>query len=260
MEASPQWAGGHFANPQPLRNSFWGAVSGALHISPNASPAAPPPTVAGARVRLDTPPPTGLRVTWFGHSAVLVELDGWRVLTDPVWSDRASPFSWIGPRRWFKPPIALADLPAIDVVVISHDHYDHLDRPTIEAMREWKKTTFVVPLGVGAHLASWGVPEARIVELDWWGRVRISDGHAGAVASAPAAAAATVAATARARSRSCAHPRGTHPGAWSSTTTPSYGRATRSSARGIASTFRVTPGCSRPCARSARASARSTSR
>jgi L-ascorbate metabolism protein UlaG (beta-lactamase superfamily) len=103
---------------------------------------------------------------------VLLELDGRRVLVDPVWSERASPLGWVGPRRWFAPPIALTDLPAIDVVLISHDHYDHLDRATIAAMKGWP-TTFVVPLGIGAHLASWGVPEARIVELDWWGRTRI---------------------------------------------------------------------------------------
>jgi L-ascorbate metabolism protein UlaG (beta-lactamase superfamily) len=70
------------------------------------------------------------------------------------------------------PPIALGDLPAIDAVLISHDHYDHLDEPTLSAMKEWK-TTFLVPLGVGAHLEYWGVPAGRIVELDWWESARV---------------------------------------------------------------------------------------
>jgi len=176
MEASPEWRDGHFVNPQPLRNSVSQTLSGAWHISPDVSPAVPVPVDTDLRRALDTPPVTGLRVTWLGHSTVLLEIDGRRVLVDPVWSGRASPLGWVGPRRWFTPPIALADLPAIDAVLITHDHYDHLDLASIvaimAAMKGWP-TTFVVPLGIGAHLASWGVPEARIVELDWWGRTRI---------------------------------------------------------------------------------------
>jgi L-ascorbate metabolism protein UlaG (beta-lactamase superfamily) len=172
MEASPEWRDGHFVNPQPLRNDYGRMVSGTLHRSPDVSPARPLPLAAGVRRTLDTPPATGLRVTWLGHSTVLVEIDGQRILTDPVWGGRASPFGWVGPRRWYPPPIALVDLPAIDAVVISHDHYDHLDWQTISAMKDWN-TTFVVPLGMGAHLAYWGVPEARIVELDWWGRAEV---------------------------------------------------------------------------------------
>lgn len=172
LEASPEWDKRRFVNPQPLRNSLWGTVWGALHASPDVSPAQPPLVAKDARRGLDFPPPTGLRVTWFGHSTVLVEIDGQRVLVDPVFGNRASPFSWVGPRRWFSPPIALADLPTIDAVLISHDHYDHLDRTTISAMKEWR-TVFIVPLGVGAHLAYWGVPQAHIIELDWWGHANV---------------------------------------------------------------------------------------
>ena len=174
MRRSPQWKDGRFVNPQPLWNDAWGALTAMFHASPEASPRAPVPTETIAPARFASPPPTGLRATWLGHSAMLIEIDGRRVLTDPVWSERASPYGWIGPRRWYTPRIALGDLPAIDAVLISHDHYDHLDHRTIVEMKDWP-TTFVVPLGIGAHLAYWGVPESRIVELDWWERTRVGD-------------------------------------------------------------------------------------
>jgi L-ascorbate metabolism protein UlaG (beta-lactamase superfamily) len=175
IEASPEWAGGHFVNPQPIRNSFWGTVWGGFHMSPNVSPKQPLAVATPAGLGLGTPPGTDLRVTWLGHSTVLVEIDGQRILLDPVWGQRTSPFEWAGPLRWFPPPIPLGDLPPIDAVLISHDHYDHLDRDTIVAMKDWN-TRFIVPLGVGAHLAYWGVPEARIIEVDWWQHVKVGSG------------------------------------------------------------------------------------
>ena len=118
MEQSPQWRDGHFVNPQPLRNDALGSLAGMFEASPDTSPAAPLPSFAADPARLATPPPSGLRVTWFGHSSILIELDGRRVLADPVFSDRASPLEWLGPRRWYPPPIALAALPPVDAVVI----------------------------------------------------------------------------------------------------------------------------------------------
>lgn len=110
----------------------------------------------------------GLRVTWLGHSTSLVEIDGQVILTDPMFSERASPFTFMGPKRFsIAPPIELADLPDIDVVLISHDHYDHLDYPSIKALTH-RTSSFLVPLGVGGHLERWGVPKSKIVELDWW--------------------------------------------------------------------------------------------
>lgn len=112
-------------------------------------------------------PDTGLRTTWLGHSTVLIEIDGLRVLTDPVWGERASPFAFAGPKRFQPVPVPIAALPPLDAIIVSHDHYDHLDFPTIRAMAGLG-VPFVTSLGVGAHLEAWGVPHERIHELDWW--------------------------------------------------------------------------------------------
>ncbi len=129
-----------------------------------------------------TSPQSGLRVTWFGHSSSLVEIDGLRVLIDPVWDDRAAPTQWAGPKRFFPPTLALEDLPAIDAVLISHDHYDHLGEGTIRrlaGMESIRQTRWITPLGVGAILASFGVEKERCTELNWMGeaRVGIVDDH-----------------------------------------------------------------------------------
>lgn len=108
-----------------------------------------------------------LSITWLGHATALVEVDGYRVLTDPVFSERCSPSDAVGPRRLHPPPVELAALPAVDAIVVSHDHYDHLDIDTITALARSQRAPFVVPLGVGAHLRAWGIPAGRVVELDW---------------------------------------------------------------------------------------------
>ena len=110
---------------------------------------------------------SGLRATWLGHSTVLLEIDGVRVLTDPVWGPRASPSRLVGPKRFQPMPVALKDLPPLDLIVISHDHYDHLDYWTIKELAG-RDVPFVTSLGVGAHLESWGIAAERIIELDWW--------------------------------------------------------------------------------------------
>lgn len=114
------------------------------------------------------PAGSGLRATWLGHSTVLIEIDGLRVLTDPVWGQRASPSQLAGPKRFQPVPLALKALPPLDAVVISHDHYDHLDHGTIRELVKLQSVPFITSLGVGAHLQAWGVPPERIVELDWW--------------------------------------------------------------------------------------------
>lgn len=167
MQSSPQYGDGVFVNPQPMWNDVWGTLKGAMNVSDYASPQEPPPFERVDSERLATPPPTGLRVTWLGHSMMLIEIDGHRILTDPFWGPRSSPLTWAGPERWYPPPLAVEDLPKLDAVLISHDHYDHLDYPSIMALKD-HDTTFVAPLGVAAHLEYWGVPAERIVEMDWW--------------------------------------------------------------------------------------------
>ncbi|MEU9171097.1 MBL fold metallo-hydrolase [Streptomyces sp. NPDC048420] len=124
------------------------------------------PVHATTLADLSKPPATGLRLTWMGHASVLAEIDGRRVLFDPVWGERCSPFPFAGPKRLHPVPLPLAALGPVDVVVISHDHYDHLDMPTIKELAG-TDTVFVVPLGVGAHLEHWGVSADRLRELDW---------------------------------------------------------------------------------------------
>jgi len=116
-----------------------------------------------------------LAVSWLGHSTALVEIDGYRVLTDPVWSERCSPSRTVGPQRLHPVPAPLEALPALDAVVISHDHYDHLDMDTVLALARTQRAPFVVPLGVGAHLRQWRIPPERIIELDWNEPAQIGD-------------------------------------------------------------------------------------
>jgi L-ascorbate metabolism protein UlaG (beta-lactamase superfamily) len=130
-------------------------------------PRSPVPLRSPAPADLAAPPLDGLRVTWLGHSTALVELEGKRVLFDPVWSERVSPSQAVGPRRMHPVPMAIEALPPLDAVVISHDHYDHLDMRTIRRLASVRRMPFLVPLGVGAHLERWGIKPDRIIELDW---------------------------------------------------------------------------------------------
>jgi L-ascorbate metabolism protein UlaG (beta-lactamase superfamily) len=110
-------------------------------------------------------------VTWVGHATLLVQLDGVNVLTDPHWSARASPVSFGGPRRVTPPGLRFEDLPPIHVVVISHDHYDHLDRDTVTRLAATHRPRFLVPLGLKAWFADVGITDVE--ELDWWNERRV---------------------------------------------------------------------------------------
>lgn len=116
-------------------------------------------------------------LTWVGHATFLLQLGGLNILTDPVFSERASPFSFAGPKRWTPPGLAIDELPPIDFVVISHDHYDHLDKISVQALARQPAGApqFFVPLGIGAHLLEFGYPAEKITELDWWDKARFGD-------------------------------------------------------------------------------------
>lgn len=172
MKASPLWAGDQFRNRHPVQaglrdpNASMPTVREFLFTGERRVPRGPLPAL-DPRDAWTRPPQSGLRTTWLGHSTILIEIDGYRVLTDPVWGPRASPLRLAGPKRFQPVPVPLRRMPPVDLVVISHDHYDHLDYPTI---RELARTSvpFVTTLGVGAHLEAWGVAPERITELDWW--------------------------------------------------------------------------------------------
>jgi L-ascorbate metabolism protein UlaG (beta-lactamase superfamily) len=168
---SPQYSDGAFRNPSSqfkpagLGGGPLAFLRETLRDRDRRRPASPVPLHPTTAADLAAPPVSGLRVTWLGHSSVLTEIDGARILFDPVWGERCSPFSFLGPKRLHPAPLSQADLGPVDAVVVSHDHYDHLDLPSIRALAT-TGTLFAVPLGVGAHLESWGVPAARIAELD----------------------------------------------------------------------------------------------
>jgi L-ascorbate metabolism protein UlaG (beta-lactamase superfamily) len=171
VRRSPRYRDGAFHNlaqtrtvrPDPV--STRSMLMEFLRGDPRRKPSAPIP-LAPQRAAEDVA--GGLHVTWYGHASTLVEIEGRRVLLDPVWSRRCSPSQLVGPARLHPVPVTLDRLPTLDAVVISHDHYDHLDYATIRALAARQADTpFVVPLGVGAHLQRWRVPADRIVELDW---------------------------------------------------------------------------------------------
>ncbi|MHC0431442.1 MBL fold metallo-hydrolase [Streptomyces sp. O3] len=179
IRRSPHFARGQFQNPVGVSVRPTGsAVELARRYfrkeeRARRAPAGPVPVHATTLADLARPPASGLRLTWMGHSSVLAEIDGRRVLFDPVWGERCSPFSFVGPKRLHPVPLPLAALGPVDAVVISHDHYDHLDLPTIKALAG-TDTVFAVPLGVGAHLERWGVGTDRLRELDWHENTKIA--------------------------------------------------------------------------------------
>jgi L-ascorbate metabolism protein UlaG (beta-lactamase superfamily) len=174
--ASDHFDGERFFNPgDPPRNasrgfSFFRFLRFAFGMDrapwPKRVPVAqtvPPPRVDGEE----------MRVTWIGHATVLVQTQGLNILTDPVWSERASPFGFMGPKRVTDPGVAFADLPKIDLILLSHNHYDHLDLPTLDRLWRRDRPLIVTPLGNDTILRSRGI---EAVTRDWGGRVPVRPG------------------------------------------------------------------------------------
>ena len=174
MHRSPQYSDGKFRNSVPsaqlavasVPRLFLATMADRDRRRPHSPIPVIKPEAAGDSA--------GLHVTWYGHSSALVEIEGRRVLLDPLWSERCSPSRLSGPKRLHEPPVPLRELPPLDAVLISHDHYDHLDMESIQNLVDLQAAPFVVPLGVGAHLEAWGVPATRIIELDWNERVSVA--------------------------------------------------------------------------------------
>jgi L-ascorbate metabolism protein UlaG (beta-lactamase superfamily) len=165
-----------FANENPdfERPAFWALQAfrarrvWASIVGGGEPPAFPRVANDGKALRDNGNAPT---VTWIGHATLLLQLDGVNVLTDPHFSERASPLRSAGPRRLNPPGLAFEDLPPIHAVVISHDHYDHLDRPTVQRLAETHRPRFFVPLGFKAWFTALGI--TNVEELDWWDSRRV---------------------------------------------------------------------------------------
>ena len=176
-----QRRGRRFLNPVP---TSVGSLSTTLKVLPKflfqdktkRSPQGPLGPFRTDPLIYQTPPATGLRVTWFGHSSLLIEVDGVRLLIDPVWDERASPIRWFGPKRFFPPTLTPDELPAIDAVLISHDHFDHLGAETIRefaGLPQFAGTRWLTALGVGPILESLGVRPELCTQLDWTDSVAV---------------------------------------------------------------------------------------
>ncbi len=150
-------------DPRRFFNRWVSGERAAWPESPPVRQTVPPPAVTG----------DGMRVTWIGHSTVLVQTAGLNILTDPIWSERASPFSFIGPKRVRAPGVRFEDLPRIQVVLVSHNHYDHMDLPTLKRLWERDRPLIVTSLGNDSILRGEGIES---VTRDWGGRVPIPGG------------------------------------------------------------------------------------
>jgi L-ascorbate metabolism protein UlaG (beta-lactamase superfamily) len=178
MKKSSHYVDGAFQNSSPTAVMAEGASYLGATIDYFAkSGTEPPAALPSVKRDLQASPPAKPSMTWFGHSTLLLQINGKNILIDPVFSERASPVQWAGSKSYAGTMVyVLTDLPPIDAVVITHDHYDHLDYSTIVQIVQLAPRVgkFYVPLGVGAHLASWGVAESSITELDWWDAANIA--------------------------------------------------------------------------------------
>ncbi len=173
MQRSPQWRDGRFRNATP--SVMAGSPKAVWEwLTADRGLRQPDLEVPIERRRAaDFAHPHDLRLTWLGHGTTLVEIEGARILIDPVFGGHASPGPAFGVARFHDPPLPVTQVPLLDAVVLTHDHYDHLDAGTVRDLAP-RVPVWVCPLGVGAHLERWGVLPGRIVELDWWDETVVS--------------------------------------------------------------------------------------
>ena len=174
IETSPQYDQEKFRNKQAWKTpsffSFFGTAWDFLFMSNQRTPEDSLPSQMVDLTFFNASAGNHLNVTWLGHSSLMINMDGIKILTDPVFENRVSFF---GPSRYNgELPLNPEMLPEIDVVLISHNHYDHLNRFSIELLKD-RTSKFIVPLAVGATLDDWGVPPEKIIELDWWDEINL---------------------------------------------------------------------------------------
>lgn len=176
--ASDHFNGKIFLNPVPTevmeKGAFARVMGNYFKKHPNRTPSKPLGPFKADLTQLNAPNDNSLKITWFGHSGSLIQIEGKRLLTDPLWCLRASPFSMLGPKRFFENPVAIEDLPQVDCILLSHDHYDHLDKTSILKLAE-KGIKIITMLGVGKRLMQWGVSKSLVTELDWWQSAKVGE-------------------------------------------------------------------------------------
>ena len=177
MKKSPNFDGKKFINPVETSKDwkFFPVLKSWLFGKEDRKPERELPFHKLDSSTFDVDFKQGLRIIWMGHSSVLVEIEGCRILIDPVWSERCSPSNLIGPKRFHPVPISLKKLPKLDAVLISHDHYDHLEKAAVTELSK-SGVHFFMPLGVGAHFEKWNIKVSQLTEMDWWDVVRLKDG------------------------------------------------------------------------------------
>jgi L-ascorbate metabolism protein UlaG (beta-lactamase superfamily) len=177
IEMSSQYSQGVFVNSdKDFDQGFakiWAATKDFLfNKSDKAVPSMPIPIKPIAENAFDLTDKSALRFARLGHSSLMIQMDGKMWLTDPAFSQRTSPVQWAGPKRFHPVPLNIDELPEIEAVIISHNHYDHLDHGSIVKLMN-KVNHFLVPLGNGQTLLDWGVPKEKITEFDWWDSIKI---------------------------------------------------------------------------------------
>ena len=168
---------GKFSNGVPVEEFSWSRIFGFLKRAifekkVNTVPQNPVPIEILTPTHIENLPIDKTSVVRLGHSTLLIRIGEQNWLLDPVFSERASPFSFMGPKRFHQPPISIESLPHIDGVIISHNHYDHMDEKSIKKLKD-KVDRFVMPLGNAPQIIDWGVDSKKVIEIDWWQSIKV---------------------------------------------------------------------------------------